>query len=62
MARYTDMSQIREENKVVDTALSAHERAIFEKFMHRQVAEKAQAQVANDASHDSLRYLFTIFR
>lgn len=58
----TNFNQIREDNKVVGTALSAHERAIFEQFMHKQSAEKAQAQAANDVARDSLRYLFTIFR
>jgi hypothetical protein len=56
------MNQIRGDAKVVDTALSTYEKAIFDKFLQKQSAEKAQAQTANDVAHDSLRYLFTIFR
>ena len=63
MARWdnTDMNNIRGDAEVVDTALSAYEKAVFEKFLHKQAAENAQTQVANDAAPDTLRYLFAIF-
>jgi hypothetical protein len=58
---YTDLNQLQGSNKAIDTALSAHEREVFEQFLHKQSAEKAQAGAANDLAPDTLRYLFAIF-
>jgi len=56
-----DPTQMTQDSPSVDMALSMHEREIFENFLKKQAAEKAQTRVSNDAAPDSLRYLFTIF-
>ncbi len=58
---FTDVNQLQQSSKAIDTALSAHEKDVFERFLQKQCAERAQAQAANDAAQDTLRYLFAIF-
>jgi len=58
---FTDVNQLQVSSKATDTALSSYEKGVFESFLQKQSAEKAQALVANDAAQDTLRYLFAIF-
>jgi hypothetical protein len=49
------INPLHEESKSVHTALSAHEKEIFEKKAGKE------AHVHQDIARNSLRYLFTIF-
>lgn len=61
MIRRDTIDLISKDSKSVHTALSAHEKEIFEGFLQKQIAEKAQTYTANDTGPDKLRYLFAIF-
>jgi hypothetical protein len=62
MAKHIVSDPVVHQNSfTADSALSAHEKQIFENFLKKKSSETAQTRVANDYDPDSLRYTFTIF-